>query len=1023
MKRLFSFLLCVFSLSAFGAATINPSDYLASLPKYPPNTNSGLPRVTQFGFYTANPLYNEYRFTWKELADDFGYTIPLFGYANAFRVNLATNNGTDDHLMVLIVSNNPSFYKLSVVPERVYQSPPTGFYVTNSAGQFTDGSNAWTGASSFVAPMSWECPTNYLTSEYHRWMAEILPLTNVCPVSYMPNGGEYGIQYPFRFQPTTGAGKNNLDAERLDPRVQARTNSYPSGGAGLGPWLSQVYNDRMSNDVAILWKEVTNAFPSITYFIFTTVAEQYRYTPSWAINNAHYAEAYAFNNFVTYQAPWTYYEPQQNNYWTNHANNSFGYAGPTAGLFEEFCNGMDALNLLGKSNSITWFTAGYSDSDLTRFGNIDIQAGLMKSEMMVGSIGFCMGGFDTVGMNCSVANTNQYQPFATNCPSMWILQVAQAGYVHNFATRYDTYFTNGVVLSDHASIMSTDRPALWLTNSAAITNAYVTCRKINSNLWLACAWAADGITNSVTANIPNGPTVVMQAIGRGKTYLITSNSVSQIDGNVPYWNGSAFVGGWSGYVSQGGTPDGVTNSLAWFNSGTNTLGDVVFTGTFTNLITINQNGTPVTPLRLIWDSSAQWVWPTVVEGGSIISGSGTHDIVIDGAYLQTTSNRVDAVWAAPYFTNTFNGILLTVSTNVEIKNCTMIDFCPRASNIWNLTTAPTAIKLLGAMQNVLVHNNNITNTGNCVVIGPQTGVNTNIQVYSNVMWGCSWGVYCEPASSGSMIYNTQIWANRINNGIGWDSGPGGSSPFHQDGIIVGVPNTSTNFNMQIYRNWIGPLGGFQSTTSPIFYETTQNAEFNRGGMIYNNIIAMTAGQVWNSGAINWNGVDTLIANNTIDMDGTQLVAGGGARARVFNNLTINGTTRYFISGGFTTNCATTTAATTNMDYNVAMTATYWWNPGSYTFTDYTTLAGSPYFCGGTYDHHSLNRATFSLNANYSAPPGDTNIVGIATNLVSLFSTDFGGNGRPSIGTWTVGAWEGTAIPSTLGGTYIFGIYR
>jgi hypothetical protein len=407
---------------------------------------------------------------------------------------------------------------------------------------------------------------------------------------------------------------------------------------------------------------------------------------------------------------------------------------------------------------------------------------------------------------------------------------------------------------------------------------------------------------------------------------------------------------------------------------------------------------------LTGDSSCLFTAPTWAEGSDIIGGTGTRNITINGFKLQATSNRVDLVYVAPYFTNTFNGIHLTVESNVTIINCQMIDFCPRASNRWNLTTAPNGIRLGGAMANVLVQNNLITNTGNGIVCYPQAGVSTNIQILNNAVWNCSWGIYCESASDGALFYNTKIGHNRINNGIGWDSGS--PSPFHQDGIIVGTPNISSNINMEIYGNWIGPLCGYESTTAAIYYETIIDQKQNIGGKIYNNIISMDPGQVWNTHAIAWNGTNTDIENNTIDYYGVALhPASGTTMSTVLNNLILNADTRYFIDPGFTTNCATTRRNSSTLDYCVVMNGHYWWNPGSYTYTDYTTAPGSPIFCAPGYDAHSFNRATFPLGPGYYPAITDTNIVGLGTNLTATFTTDFYGNPRPATARWTIGAVE------------------
>jgi hypothetical protein len=470
--------------------------------------------------------------------------------------------------------------------------------------------------------------------------------------------------------------------------------------------------------------------------------------------------------------------------------------------------------------------------------------------------------------------------------------------------------------------------------------------------------------------------------------------------------------------SAAGSATGTTSAdaypLSWLNTAVNWVngsvqaGDTVhLVGTFTSGLTLGGSGTAVNPITVLFEPGAKFSAPTWT--GKIIGGSMSY-VIVDGGQnglIEATDNGFGLSHS-----DNFNAVDITVGPGVEIRNLTIKNLFVRTSNSVDCVNAPSAIRIGGTMKNLAVHNCNITNIGNGIVVYPQGGVNTNIQIYSNSVFNCSWGIYCEPASPGALIYNTKIWANRINNGYGWDGCPG---PFHQDGIIVGVPTmSSTNYDVEIYRNWIGPVCGY-SSTSAIYLESTQDNNYNQNPRIYNNVIIMGAGQRWNSGIIAANASGTKIYNNTLV--GMTFPAGiafqivsGLVGADIQNNFVMNVATMYHqplnAPQGFYPRYIT------NIDYNVGASVGNWWDPGSFTWsgsTSYRDHLTFPQF--SNFDNHSSNR-TPACDANYQPLPTDTVLVGKGTNLSSFFTTDFNGNTRPATGRWTIGAYEttGTALP-------------
>jgi hypothetical protein len=507
------------------------------------------------------------------------------------------------------------------------------------------------------------------------------------------------------------------------------------------------------------------------------------------------------------------------------------------------------------------------------------------------------------------------------------------------------------------------------------------------------------------------------------------------------------------YVAQTATGDGsgsstsnrkaiTTINSSWGLSAGDTLS---LGGTLTTSLIIGGSGTAGNPITILFESGAKFsapTWPNTVNTGGIISGGGSY-IVIDGGsngLIEATDNG----WQKTY-SNNFCAVNLTTGSGMEIKNLTIINLNPRLSNIVDNVCAPQAIRVGGAMTNLFIHNNNITNVGNGIVVYPETGISTNIQVYSNNVFGCSWGIYCESASDGAMEYGTRIWRNRIDNGLGWDAiSPG---PFHNDGIIVGIPNLSSNINMKIYWNIIGPDVGYVTTTSAIYFETTKSAIYNQNGLIFDNVLLVNPGQKWNSGIISINGSGMRVYNNTFGLNVTASnpasqcaidVAGGdGATSPFLVNNLISGVDVAFYLATISTANVTPTNGLSKMDFNyiafgIGEDKNHGFGvPGANSTIDWTSWHNEFGFAGDTNNTIIYSDPTYTGqypapalldNNGYFAPlTNDTMVVGHGTNLTALadalevpeLKLDINGNPRPPTGPWTIGAFQTAGTASIL----------
>lgn len=540
------------------------------------------------------------------------------------------------------------------------------------------------------------------------------------------------------------------------------------------------------------------------------------------------------------------------------------------------------------------------------------------------------------------------------------------------------------------------------------------------------------------------------------------------------------------YVSQSGS--GTTNSLAWANTGANWNGTFIapgdtlhLVGTFTNALQIQGSGTPGLPITIYfepgtkfskpsWGTISTHAVPTQVQLLSdtaiyCVNGLGLHDVVIDGGVDGTIECLNNGNGGT--YTNHCSGVWLYPLNNVEVKNLAVKNMCVyfgsddwkpvypwftnnngttnfTAQNVYNNWPTPGAhtayelpvvfrhppsatqgIRMEGPMTNCSIHNCFVDHAGNGLMI-VLSGTASNVQVYSNTLLHCSWGLGWLQSIPDTTCFNSAIWANRIDAQTNWNGNPMGlmgNNSNHGDGMLVNCQGArATNYNMRIYRNHIGPAMG-TNMTALIWQETTWHAGSWQNLMIYNNLLRADDPHLGNTrianGLLGINGDRVRVFNNTfisrtapvndpphgivqVPSGVAMAIASTSVRGAVLqNNLTFNlgaGTGSLNNSAPFTTVDYNVWWFTPPIDPNITMT---WGLPGTYNQTDW-----NGWKTAGHDAHGSKNRP--SLSSNFSPLATDTAVTGKGTNLTSYGVTDdFFGNPRPATGPWTVGAIENT----------------
>lgn len=471
------------------------------------------------------------------------------------------------------------------------------------------------------------------------------------------------------------------------------------------------------------------------------------------------------------------------------------------------------------------------------------------------------------------------------------------------------------------------------------------------------------------------------------------------------------------------------HSVAWLDTPANwgagankvSAGDTVhFCGTITNNVKIQNGGSPGNPITFLFESGCKFTraaWGTAPEltanqtndpiyfisaGGSVLS-----DFVIDGGangIIENTDNGVGKT-----FTNNCIGVyLVSCATNVEVKNLNINNLYFRTQGTTNDIAGGQGVEMQGSMTNCSIHNCTVTMVGNGIVMYWSAGYSTNLQVYSNTVTFCSWGVAFAAQQANAICDQSYVWGNRLNH-FENNSGNGNN---HLDGIISFITLSSQwSTNLNIHKNWIGPDLATNQTTAAIFLNDLNSAgcpdgcltsQHYIGPFIYNNKLeGSNVMGGWSDGYISAQGSPVRIWNNTVvSMGSGNAIKIDGGHIDCRNNLTRHVGTTFYLPYGLLT----------NSDYNV-------WsydndpnhgfgrqtNGGTWGWFNWITNS----ILGYTMDGNSSTNIP-SLDANDVPTAGDTVARGHGTNLTSFgITTDFYGNARPASGAWVIGAFENT----------------
>ena len=468
------------------------------------------------------------------------------------------------------------------------------------------------------------------------------------------------------------------------------------------------------------------------------------------------------------------------------------------------------------------------------------------------------------------------------------------------------------------------------------------------------------------------------------------------------------------YISQGGgTFSGGsacngqnTQTPAWFNNGGNwgngsaQIGPgttVWLCGTFTDstpgdtLLSFQGSGKSGSPITVKFDTGATLTNTAYWSTGEAMSIYGKSYTIVDGGsngLIQNTGNGSSLPNQA-----TSAGLRCTDCTNSTARNLTVANIYVHSSAGDSLGhSQDTGGIIFTETTNNTISNNTIHDAGNCIVGSSDTSSETGFAVTNNTVYHCNWGILLTGNANQTMTGAT-ITGNQVYDAYVWDDA---ADSAHHNGIHLNTSSSSALITgTAICGNWVHGNFGLNNTGWVYIDALTPYDGSESGNIVCNNLLANEANTGPNNGFVTDAGVSTKIVNNTMYLvPGDCADPGPGA---VYENNICVGAVTAIRGDGFTFAL---------VDYNVYYNIQMGWTTGSscgcMNFSSWQSTTG--------WDAHSTT-SNPQLNTG-STPPyqltsASSSVAQTTANLYNnpaALNVDYLGLGRPSSGSWLMGAY-------------------
>lgn len=459
------------STSGSPKTKVKPAQFLASQPHPVFKPGNGLLPLTRWGWQLSFEAM-------LEMAN-WGYALD-FGEVNEHSVKALESPDTIQAKIIALVRAEPNRYKLSVLMPRGPQDrgrPPAALIRDKNEN--------------VINPPHWspEAPDSVLSSLAAQTTDLLHKVAEKAPITVILNGGERGLDVPAVIEPFASAS----------PEVVAAKGSLT--------W-SKYISKQKAHQEAYFTKAARSAAPDATYIFYPTGNQYSRAT------SERYDWDYRYMRSIVDYPSGSFYYKDFNSGW---AKVFFG----KSDILTQVLNAHAYDTALGERLAYHWLNAGYSSNPRdSSLGDIVLYYGFLKSAYTAGMLGgiagyfaFPDGGFDPA--------------FDPDRPPHWLQQIQTLGHVHAEFSYLEDMLREGDLLLGHSrDALNASLPAYEFPSG--FSDIRVLVRKMgHQKRWLISAWAADGISRSVTVNIDGLAPARLHATPAGSLFDIRIVSGSQ----------------------------------------------------------------------------------------------------------------------------------------------------------------------------------------------------------------------------------------------------------------------------------------------------------------------------------------------------------------------------------------------------------------------------------------------------------------------------------------------------------------
>lgn len=437
------------------------------------------------------------------------------------------------------------------------------------------------------------------------------------------------------------------------------------------------------------------------------------------------------------------------------------------------------------------------------------------------------------------------------------------------------------------------------------------------------------------------------------------------------------------------------NGTAWASAWTNpasiswasiAAGDTLHIGgTITNQINIQNQGNATNPITIFFEAGSKLSAPfwSNQTASAAIYDNGYSWLTIDGGgsgIIEATDNGT---------TNSYghSGQAIGIEVEQQVSGITVKNL--GFKNLYHLTSTNdqnyggTAVNIQNGFANICISNCWVTWSGNGFFANFSAAGASNFSIVDCAVTNISVGIAIQAGNTGVTCTNVLIGGN-VGTGIDkW----GGIPAIHCTFVhLVASQSGSWITGAQIVSNYFHGDPGLNATA---FVEQEGNVT---NLLTCNNLLVMDSMAGSFPGMLYFKGCPGGRAyNNTI----VSKVAGSGTGIILFS-----GTDPHYITNNFLQDLGNTI---------------YLGDAQQVVFSDYNVFAGGGSFSsnfasfgtwvGSGQDTHSSTNYPALSSGTFIPLSSDTVLVTNGINLSAIFLTDLLGNNRPSVGPWTIGAYQ------------------